>query len=91
MNEEYKGSYMDENMDKKITKCFINNKSRFRNEIFVIYEDDNREVIFRYNPNKLEFDHSEFIGKTKLEAVFMCDRRKPLSAVTYGPSAYTKF
>ena len=66
-------SLLDPNMDKVIDKCFINNKGRFRNEIFAIYKDGSREVIFSYDPNKLNFDHIDFIGKTKLDAVFYCD------------------
>lgn len=66
---------MDENMRKIISKCFINPKSRFRNEVFVIYEDGTREVIFGYDPYKLDYDYNELIGKSKIEAIFEYDRK----------------
>lgn len=75
---------LDPNMDKKIAKCFINEKGRFTNVIHVIYEDGSRENIHTYNTNKYEFSHTEFIGKTKIDAVFYCDRKKPLNGNTYG-------
>ena len=77
-------SLLDKNMDKKIKSCFINPKGRFRNEIFVIYTDGCREVIHSFNPNKFEFTVEEIIGKTKLEAVFYCDRKKPISVDNYN-------
>ena len=74
---------LDKNMDKRIVKCYINDKSYTRKEIFVIYADGAREVIHTYNSNKYEFTRGEFIGKTKLEAVFYCDRKSPISAMIY--------
>ena len=77
---EDQSKLLDIHMDKIISKCFINSRSRFKNEIFAIYEDGTREVIFTYNPNKYDFTHGEFLGKTKLEAVFYCDRSmRPMS------------
>lgn len=83
MNPETWESLLDENMDKKIIKCYINNKGRFINEIFAIYEDGCREVIYSFNPAKIDFHGSEFIGKTKLAAVFYCDRKKPTTYSRY--------
>ena len=60
-----------------ISRCFINNKRPDMSEIFVIYEDGSRERIWSFNPSRYDFDHREFIGKTKIEAVFYCDRKKP--------------
>lgn len=77
-------SLLDVNMDKVIAKCFINNKGRNKNEIFVIYEDGSREVICTYDPNKLTFEHTEFIGHTKLDAVFYCDYRRNASRHHYA-------
>lgn len=75
----------DKNIFKRISKCFINSKGRFKNEIFAIYEDGTREVIFSYDPNKYEFTHEEFIGKSKIEAVFYCDRKnRPMSHGYHG-------
>ncbi len=60
-----------------ISKCFINNKYHDVSEIFVIYDNGSRERIWSFNPARYNFDHRDFIGKTKIEAVFYCDRMKP--------------
>lgn len=70
---------IDEKMYNVISKCFINNKRHDASEVFVIYEDGSRERIWTFNPMRYEFDFREFIGKTKLEAVFYCDRKNPIS------------
>lgn len=67
---------MDENLYKIISKCFINNKRNDMSEIFVIYDDGSREKIWTFDPMKYYFSHNDFIGKTKIEAVFYCDRKK---------------
>lgn len=69
----------DDNLYSTISKCFINNKRHDISEIFVIYENGDRERIWSFNPMKYDFDFREFIGKFKLEAVFYCDRKKPRS------------
>lgn len=68
---------LDTNLYKIITKCFINKKTANAYEVFVIYDDDTRETIWTFDPLRYEFDHREFIGKTKIEAVFYCDRKQP--------------
>lgn len=70
---------IDEKMYNVISKCFINNKRHDVSEVFVIYEDGSRERIWTFNPMRYEFDFREFIGKTKLDAVFHCDRKNPIS------------
>lgn len=70
---------LDENLYKVISRCFINNKKPDLSEIFVIYTDDARETIWSFNPMRYEFDHHDFVGKTKIEAVFYCDRKNPRS------------
>lgn len=70
---------IDDKMDNVISKCFINNKHPYASEVFVIYEDGSRERIWTFNPMRQNFDFREFVGKTKLEAVFYCDRKKPRS------------
>lgn len=67
----------DGNLYKVISKCFINVKRPDASEIFVIYADGSRERIWTFNPLKQEFDHRDFVGKSKIEAVFYCDRKKP--------------
>lgn len=69
----------DENLFSIISRCFINNKRIDKSEIFVIYENGARERIWTFNPVRYDFDHREFIGMSKIEAVFHCDRRKPRS------------
>ena len=70
---------LDKNLYKVISKCFINNRRHDLSEIFVIYADDTRETIWTFNPMRYDFDHRQFIGKTKIEAVFHCDRKSPRS------------
>ena len=65
---------LDENMDKKIRNCFINSEGPFRSRLFVIYEDNSRENIWTFNPQKHHFERGMFIGMTKLEAVYYCDK-----------------
>lgn len=76
MDQEY---LLDSNLYKIISRCFINNKRPDATEIHVIYSDDTRENIWTFNPMRYEFNHHEFIGKTKIEAVFYCDRKEPKS------------
>lgn len=66
---------IDDKMYNVISKCFINSKRHDASEVFVIYEDGSRERIWSFNPMRHEFDFREFVGKTKLEAVFYCDRK----------------
>ena len=76
LNQEH---LIDGNLYKIITKCFINNKRPDSSEIFVIYSDDSRERIWTFDPSRFTFDHREFVGKTKIESVFYCDRKEPKS------------
>ena len=69
----------DDNLFSIISKCFINNKRSDISEIFVIYTNGDRERIWTFNHTRYDFDHREFVGKTKIEAVFHCDRKKPKS------------
>lgn len=80
MNQEY---LLDENLYKVITSCFINKKHPNMSEVFVIYKGGARETIWTFNPSRYEFSHHEFIGKTKIEAVFYCDRKEPISMQLY--------
>ena len=74
---------LDENLYKVISKCFINNKRPDASEIHVIYTDDSRETIWTFNPARYDFNPRWFMGKTKIEAVFYCDRKKPRSVQLY--------
>ena len=68
---------LDPHLYKAISKCYINRKGHDRNEIFVIYTDGAREAIWTYDPSRYDFSREEFIGKTKIESVFYCDRKEP--------------
>ncbi len=70
---------LDGNLYSIISKCYINTKRPDTSEIFAIYTNGSREKIWTFNPTRYAFDYSEFIGKTKIEAVFHCDRKKPKS------------
>lgn len=74
---------LDENLYKVIDRCFINNKHPTLSEIYVIYTDETRETIWSFNPMRYYFTRQEIIGKTKLEAVFYCDRKDPKSLQLY--------
>ena len=74
MNQDY---LVDVNLYKIINACFINKKHPNIYEVFVIYTDGARETIWTYNPARYDFSYDEFIGKTKIEAVFHCDRKPP--------------
>ena len=74
---------LDENLYKVISKCFINNRRPDASEIHVIYTDDSRENIWTFNPLRYEFTNREFVGMTKIEAVFHCDRKEPRSVQLY--------
>jgi hypothetical protein len=66
---------LDPNMDKKIKSCFIDDGRHYTKKIFVVYEDETREYIWTYNPRDVEFNYRDFIGMTKIEAAFYCDRK----------------
>lgn len=70
---------LDPNLHKIISRCYINKRRPDRYEIFVVYADGARESIWTYSPTRYDFEHYEFIGKNKLEAVFHCDRKEPRS------------
>lgn len=67
---------LDTNLYNVISKCFIHNKRQNAAEIVVIYDNGIRERIWTFNPMQHTFDYQEFIGKTKIEAVFYCDRKR---------------
>ena len=75
----FQDALLDENLYKVISRCYIRQKCSNISEIFVVYSDNTRETIWTYNPMRHSFDHRDFIGKTKIEAVFYCDRKEPRS------------
>ena len=74
---------LDENLYKVILKCFINSSRSDRSDVHVIYTDGSRENIWAFDPSRYVFERGEFIGKTKIEAVFYCDRKEPRSIQLY--------
>lgn len=67
---------VDPNLHKIIVRCYINQKAYDKNEILVIYEDGVKEKLWTFNPNKHNFERGEIIDKTKIAAVFYCDRKR---------------
>lgn len=68
-------SLLDGNMNKKIKSCFIDEGRYYMKKIFVVYEDETREYIWTYDSRKMDFNYRDFIGMTKIEAAFYCDRK----------------
>lgn len=67
---------MDMNLYNVIKKCYINNRDIHKSEIYVYYVNGSKEKIWTFDPTIQQFDYQEFIGKTKIEAVFYCDRKR---------------
>ena len=59
----------------KEKRTLINTKRQNVAEVIVIYENRVREKIWTFNPTRYIFDYGDFVGKTKIEAVFYCDRK----------------
>lgn len=66
---------LDDNIYNIISKCFINTKRQNVAEVIVIYENGVHEKIWAFNQTRYIFDYRDFVGKTKIEAVFYCDRK----------------
>ena len=66
---------VDENMNKKIRSCFIDDGRYYIKKISVVYEDGTQEYIWTYDSRKIDFSYRDFIGMTKIEAVFHCDKK----------------
>lgn len=74
MNQNY---LLDPHLYKTISKCYIHRKRPDKNEISVMYTDGSQERVWTYNPMRYDFEYGEFLGMTKIEAVFHCDRKEP--------------
>lgn len=68
---------LDNNLYEVIDKCTIRNRTKDISEIIVTYTNGNQERIWTYNNNRYYYDKYDFIGKTKIEAIFHCDRQRP--------------
>jgi hypothetical protein len=68
---------LDPNLYEIIKRCSIQKKSSKISEIVVTYENGVKERIWTFNPNRYKFDYRYFLGKSKIEAVFYCDRQIP--------------
>lgn len=68
---------LDENTHEVIIFCKLNRKNREWTEIIVTYENGVTERIWTFNHNRYNFDFHDFVGMTKIEAVFYCDRMAP--------------
>lgn len=74
---------LDVNLYKVIARCYIHNKRPDAAEISVVYADGAKETIWTFNPMRHSFNYHEFVGKTKIEAVFYCDRKPPRSVTLF--------
>lgn len=68
---------MDANIYEAIVYSKIKKKSNGLFEIWATFEGGGTERIWTFNPNRYSFDVGEFIGMSKIEAIFYCDRKQP--------------
>jgi hypothetical protein len=76
---ENQNGLIDRNLYEVIINCRFKHKRIGKTEfveIFVLYENGREERIWTYNTAKYSFDPLDFIGMTKIEAIFYCDRKK---------------
>ena len=50
-------------------------RERHTIEVYAIFEDETKLVLFEYYPDELSFDKREFIGLTKEEAMDLFHKR----------------
>jgi hypothetical protein len=68
---------LDPNLYELIVQCVLYKRSSNDTEIIVTYENGERERIWTFDRNRYSFNYREFIGMTKIQAVFYCDRKPP--------------
>ena len=68
---------LDPHLYKAISKCYIHKRRTDKSEISVVYTDGVKETVWTYNPMRYDFEYRDFLGMTKIEAVFYCDRMEP--------------
>ena len=76
MNENYT-ELLDTNLYEVIIDCQLQHRKAGISEIIVRYENGVKERIWTYNSKRYAFNYLDFIGMTKLEAIFFCDRMRP--------------
>lgn len=76
MNENYT-ELLDTNLYEVIADCTIKCKKMGVAEIVVEYANGTKERIWTYNTKRHAFNNLDFIGMTKIEAIFFCDRKRP--------------
>lgn len=68
---------LDRNLYEIIVQCVLHKMSSIDTEIVVTYENGDKERIWTFDRNRYSFNYREFIGMTKIQAVFYCDRKSP--------------
>ena len=68
---------LDPNLYELIVQCVLQKISATETEVIVTYENGDTERIWTFNPNRYSFNYREFVGMTKIQAVFYCDRKSP--------------
>ena len=74
---ENQNEIIDDNLYETIIDCNIKRVSSRLAQITVMYENGVKERIWTFNYSRYNFDYIDFIGMTKIEAIFYCDRKKP--------------
>jgi hypothetical protein len=68
---------LDPNLYEIIVQCVLHKRSSIDTEIVVTYENGDKERIWTFDRNRYSFNYRDFIGMTKIQAVFYCDRKSP--------------
>ena len=68
---------LDPNLYELIVQCVLQKITSTETEVIVTYENGDTERIWTFNPVRYSFNYREFIGMTKIQAVFYCDRKPP--------------
>ena len=68
---------LDFNLYSLITNCVLQKRSSVDTEIIVTYENGEKERIWTFDPKRYSFNYRDFVGMTKIQAVFYCDRKQP--------------
>ena len=72
------GNTLDANIYETIIFSKIKKKGNNLLEIWVTFEGGGTERIWTFDSRRFSFDVGEFIGMSKIEAIFYCDRKKPI-------------
>ena len=72
----FQNELIDDNLHETIIDCNIKRLPNKLAQIIVIYENGQKERIWTFDATRYSFDYMDFIGMSKIEAVFYCDRKR---------------